>query len=163
MTKCIQPEQPFPDVLVAVYARTQRLFRVVEMEGDDLFVSDSLIQLPHRRTITPRSSDVISRSEDVTGIYADSEPFRLVHQLENLRQLFKPIAEVRALTRCRFKRDSDFASTRLSEDFIEAVGDGFQPGAFPGAQMRAGVHHDEWHTQALGAHDFVDQSEYRAA
>src|SRR5207253_1301744 len=86
------------DVGVAVDARIERGFAVVEVPGADFFHADVFAGQGDHALVAGARANVVTGGEDVARVDADADALRLLHRGDDLAELFKRAAETGALT-----------------------------------------------------------------
>ncbi len=107
------------DACVAIDARAELDFAIVEMKGSYLLEAHRLVERPHRRLVFLFSPHRVARSEDMTGIETDSDPVGVLGRIENRRQLLELPTEIASLTGGCFQQHFCLQFFRLPTDFIQ--------------------------------------------
>src|SRR5688572_30268063 len=119
-------------------ARSERLFRVVEMERTDVLDADVFLEIVDRPFVLTRGTDVVTGGEDVAGIDADADAVSFVDEPEHLSELCEGTAETRSLS-----------SGCLQERHHLVIGDGLvngveRPGDLIDSLFDSGSHMCAW-------------------
>ena len=83
---------------VSVDPRSPRTQAVVQMEAADPPLAEPADRLVHHRLGAGLGGQVVSRTEEMAGVQADSDPSRRAHPRENLLEILQPVSEAVALT-----------------------------------------------------------------
>ena len=97
--KRLEAETALADVFVTVDAAAERLLRVVAVKDLQSIEADEPIERLERVGDSRKGRDVISRSEQMTGIQADADPRRAIEMRHDRREMFKAMADGSALSR----------------------------------------------------------------
>ena len=85
--------------------------------------ADKAVEFLHRLLVFRFGASGIARGEDVTCIETDAEPFRLLHAVENGRQMLEAPAETLALAGGGFEQNLDLATAVSDVDLIDCRDD----------------------------------------
>src|SRR5438105_14442303 len=104
---------------MAIDARAERLFRVVEMKRADILDSDMLVDVVDHLFVSVARANLVAGCEDVTCVDADADASFVVDCIDDSPELFERAAEAGALSRCRFEQRDDGMTGNCSVDLIE--------------------------------------------
>src|SRR5205823_5063959 len=80
--------------------------------------------------------NVVTGSEKMCGVDANTEPLRLAHVLKNKRKLLKRMPEASSLTGGDLQRDARFGFRQLAMNLVEIRDDFFQARLHTRAHVR---------------------------
>ena len=72
--ECLDADEPFTDVRMAIDPAGERLLRVVEMKDLEPFEADLPIEQIERRRVSIGRCDVVAGGQQMTGVEADAQP-----------------------------------------------------------------------------------------
>ena len=157
MAECLLPDLPLPDVLVPVHPRAEVGLGVIQVERQNLLQSDQRSDLTDRRIPALGCADVVARRKEVGGIQAEAKPLRLLHPVENRREMLDLIPQARPLPRRVLQRDAHGRLPGRGEHLVQAGDDLFDARSLARAQVRARVQHQKRQPQLGGEFDLLDQ------
>src|SRR6266576_6146389 len=103
------------------------------------------------------ASDVITRSENMRGIEADTQSLWFTHTADNVRKVLEFVPQAWALASGRFERDPCFDFRKTGKHAINRFHNFFKSRFFTRAEVRTGMQHQEWEFQLIGANQFFRQ------
>ena len=120
-----QTEKAETDVLMQIPVAAEGRFAVVQVERAEVFQPDYLLEIVQRLFEGGRCPQIVSRGVDVAGIEADADPFLVIHEGDDVPQVFKRGADDVAAARHGFEdgRDASGGCVGAVESFGYA-GDG---------------------------------------
>ncbi len=91
------------------------------------------------------------------GIETNAKSFRLSHTADDVGEMFEFLSETGTLASCRFERDARFNFWQAGKNLVNRRDNFFEARFFSGAEMRAGMQHDERNLKLIGAYQFFRQ------
>ena len=101
--------------------------------------------------------EIVAGGVDVRGVEANAEAFRFAHVVDDVGDLLELVAEARALAGGRLERDLRFHFRQDGVHGVDRADDFVEAGLLARAEMRAGMHDEEWQLELIGACQFFGE------
>src|SRR2546423_9553277 len=142
---------------VAIDARATRSFGIIQMNCREALprLWDNAVEFEKcflHRNLRP---DSVTGSKNVSGIKANTQPFRLAHIVNDVRDLFEAMTKARALASCGFERDLRFHVWNHAPDPIDRRSDLLQAGFITCAEWCAGMYDQKWQLEVIGPNQLL--------
>jgi len=92
-TERIQTNPAFADVFMPIHSRTAGGFRIVKVNGDETIPTDYPIEFAQRLLHRCFAGNVVTRSENMRGVEANTEALGLAHVVDDICKLLKFVSE----------------------------------------------------------------------
>ena len=107
MAKGVTPDFPLPDMGVAIDARSEVRFRIIEMKRQHLLETDQRRQLADCRIPTTAGAKIVPRGKEMRGIETNTQTRGLVYLIVDCGQVRSRISEASSLAGRVFESDAN--------------------------------------------------------
>ena len=157
MAKGVPSDFPLTNMGVAIDARPQVRFRIIEMKRQHLFETDRRLQLIDRCIPTAASTKIIPRGKEMSGVETNTQARGLVNLLIDCRQMRKRMSEASTLAGRVFESDANRGRLCGAKNFVQTGYNILDTGLLPGAEVRARMKNQKREPQIGGKLNFLDK------
>jgi hypothetical protein len=139
--KNLEAEGSFSDVFMSVAATAKRLFRVVEMEGLEVFEARNVVELLEYLFALRFSLEIVTGGVGMAGVETVTDPLFLFDLGANLGKVLESVTEIASLTGGVLETEDGFPFRNGSKDLIDRSSDRLDSFLLAFTEMASGVDH----------------------